>query len=179
MRAPFYNGFQSHSIIKSRGEKIHIFDNLEKLRGFSFLGLIKYLLMRLQGKSLLVGGSCNGCGSCCRRLSLEGRNGWLRSVRDFKRIKSEYPEYQRFEMIGRDEQGFLIFNCSWCTDEGDCGDYDNRLLLCRNFPEKSLKFSGGSLPLSCGYRFLEVEPFEKSLNREIRKITNNEKNSNS
>lgn len=115
----------------------------------------------------MVGGSCKACGACCRRLSLEGRSGWLRSVAELRRVRQNYPEYRRFKLIGRDEQGFLIFNCSWCSPEGYCDDYDNRLSLCRNFPEKSLKFCGGGLPHGCGYSFQFVEPFEKILTREV------------
>lgn len=117
----------------------------------------------------MVSGTCNTCGACCRRLSLEGSGGWLRSEKDFETIKKKYQDYRIFDCIGKDTQGFLIFSCSWCSPEGLCLNYSKRLPLCKNFPEKSLKFSGGSLPPGCGYTFAVVEPFEKILKKQLKK----------
>ena len=110
-----------------------------------------------------------GCGACCKRICLEGRNGWLRSGEDFEKIVKKYPEYARFEIIGKDQQGFLLFSCSWCTPQGTCQDYENRLPLCAKFPESSLVFAGGELPANCGYQFTKVVSFEKILRQELKK----------
>lgn len=139
-----------------------------KISKFSFTGLLQYIWMRLRGKRLLVGGRCENCGSCCKKLSLEGGSGWLRSMDEWDEIREEFPEYQRFLSVGRDEQGFLIFTCSWCTEEGFCEDYENRLDVCKNFPEKSLKFCGGKVPESCGYFFKFVKPFDEILSIEMK-----------
>jgi hypothetical protein len=87
----------------------------------------------------------------------------------FNRIVEDFPKYGRFEITGRDDQGFLLFNCNWVTSEGICRDYENRLPLCRAFPETSLVFAGGKLPQNCGYNFSEVVSFEKILTREMKK----------
>ncbi|MDK9707693.1 MAG: YkgJ family cysteine cluster protein [Desulforhopalus sp.] len=141
----------------------------KRIRSLSLPGLVRYLFMRIRGKSILVTGSCRGCGMCCRSISLEGREGWLRSEKAFQEIVSNYPEYNRFTITGKDSQGFLLFSCSWSTADGTCGDYDNRLPLCRKFPESSHVFAGGRLPPSCGYRFVEVEPFQKVLSAAMQK----------
>lgn len=140
------------------------------LQTFSLVGLFKYLILKIKRKDIMVSGSCKGCGTCCKRLNLEGARGWLRSENEFYEVVRDYPEFERFEILEKDEQGFLVFNCSWCSEDGLCKNYDERLLLCKNFPEKSLVFSGGKLPKGCGYSFQQVVPFEKILATEKRKI---------
>lgn len=138
----------------------------KELRYFSLHGAFKFFLLKLRGKSIIVTGKCHGCGTCCRSICLEGSTGWLRSDKAFENVIKRYPEYKRFEIIGKDSQGFLLFNCTWCTSQGTCIDYENRLPLCCNFPETTLVFSGGRLPVNCGYGFTEVVPFEKILKQE-------------
>jgi len=133
------------------------------LSSYSFLGLIRYLRMRFMGKELIVTGSCRCCGNCCRKINLEGGRGWLRSEEDFFDVLNEYPEYERFIIIGKDDQGFLQFSCTWLTDAGLCRDHENRLSLCTNFPDKSLHFCGGTLPPGCGFMINEVRPFSRYL----------------
>lgn len=135
----------------------------------SVTGMFFHFWLKIRGKTLLLTGCCNGCGNCCKRLSLEGNDGWLRSEEKFYNIVREFPEYQRFSIIGKDGQGFLLFSCSWCSPEGLCSDYDRRLPMCRNFPEKSLLFSGGSLPEGCGYNYTTVKPFGKVLAEQLKK----------
>jgi Fe-S-cluster containining protein len=119
--------------------------------------------MQFMGKELLVTGSCHGCGNCCRKINLEGERGWLRSEKDFIAVLSDYPEYTRFSITGKDDQGFLQFSCTWVTDAGLCRDHENRLSLCTTFPDKSLHFCGGTLPFGCGFVINEVRPFSKYL----------------
>jgi uncharacterized protein len=142
---------------------------LKHFRILSLPGLVRYLFVRMRGKSILVTGSCRGCGMCCRNISLEGREGWLRSEKAFYEIVIHHPDYRRFAITGKDSQGFLLFSCTWSTPEGTCRDHENRLSLCRKFPESSLVFAGGRLPLTCGYRFVEVVPFQKFLSAAMQK----------
>ncbi len=76
---------------------------------------------------------------------------------------NDFPEYERFVVSGKDSQGFLQFSCTWLTEKGGCQNHDNRLPLCRKFPDKSLHFCGGMLPDGCGYSISEVKPFKKYL----------------
>lgn len=133
------------------------------LSTYSFLGLIRYLRMRVMGKEVLVTGSCQYCGNCCRKINLEGEGGWLRSEKKFLAVLQDYPEYQRFVITGKDDQGFLQFSCTWLADTGLCRDHKNRLALCTNFPDKGLHFCGGALPPGCGYAINEVRPFSSYL----------------
>ncbi len=137
------------------------------LSSYSLLGLIRYLRMRAMKRELLITGSCNCCGDCCRKINLEGEYGWLRQEKDFHSVVSDHPEYQRFQITGRDDQGFLQFSCNCLTKNNICGDHANRLDICRNFPDKSLHFCGGKLPANCGFQITEVRPFSKFLKDEM------------
>lgn len=144
------------------------------LSSCSFLGVIRYMRLRVMGKELLVSGSCLCCGNCCRNINLESSNGWLRSARDFNEMVDAYPEYARFQITGKDKQGYLQFSCSWLDDKGFCKDHENRLSLCKNFPDKNLHFCGGSLLQDCGYHIAEVRPFSCYLADEIKEREKNE-----
>jgi uncharacterized protein len=133
------------------------------LSTYSFLGLVRYLRLRFMGKELLVTGSCSCCGNCCRKINLEGEHGWLRSEKDFHEVLIDYPEYERFSITGKDDQGFLQFSCSWLTDAGLCRDHEKQLSICTNFPDKNLHFCGGTLPPGCGFMISEVRPFSSYL----------------
>lgn len=141
---------------------------IHQVRCFTLLGLFRYLYLQMTGKSILVTGSCCGCGMCCRNIALEGGYGWLRSEKEFQKIVQNYPEYERFVPNGRDPQGVLLFSCSWQTPQNICRDYDDRLALCRRFPESTLFFADGQLPPTCGYKFSIVVPFKKLLKTAIK-----------
>jgi hypothetical protein len=144
----------------------------KKNKTFSLLGFLRFLRLQLTGKTVLVTGHCADCGKCCRSISLEYGEGWLRDEEMFVAVTVDYPEYERFEITGKNSQGFLLFRCTWLTAEGLCRDHEKRLPLCRNFPEKSLFFCGGSLPPGCGYSLSEVVPFEKELKKAMEKAGN-------
>ncbi|MGB3211935.1 MAG: hypothetical protein WBB19_14625 [Desulforhopalus sp.] len=142
---------------------------IREIRSFSLAGIFKFLLLKLRGKAILVVGSCRSCGTCCGNICLEGSDGWIRTEQTFYEIVKKHPEYQRFEVIGKDQYGFVLFSCNWRTPQGSCLDYENRLPLCSKFPESSLVFAGGRLPDKCGYSFAEVVPFEKIFRKELEK----------
>ncbi len=87
----------------------------------------------------------------------------MRSKKEFADMVKDFPEYERFVVSGKDNQGFLQFSCTWLTENGVCRHHKNRLVLCREFPDKSLHFCGGALPKGCGYLICEVRPFRKYL----------------
>lgn len=153
--------------MKAKGDRVRLW---AQFRAYSLRGLCHYLWLKVRGKTVMVTGTCHGCGRCCREISLEGAEGWLRSEQSFQRIVEKYPEYDRFVIIGKDSQGFLLFSCTWCSAEGTCSDYENRLPLCRNYPESSLLFVGGRLLTGCGYGFAEVVPFAKIFRQEMKRV---------
>lgn len=139
-----------------------------RLRRYSLLGWIRYFRLKLTGKGVMVDGSCMMCGRCCRRVSLEAGGKWLRDEAEFRRLVTLHPDYERFSVTGKDAQGFLLFTCSWyLTESGVCRDHENRLDICRCYPDTDLYFTGGEVHGGCGYRFLEIVPFEKYLYAEV------------
>nr|WP_320114876.1 YkgJ family cysteine cluster protein [uncultured Desulfuromonas sp.] len=129
----------------------------------SIVGWWRHLRLRLTGKELILTGKCRQCGACCRRLQLEQGRRWLRSPRAFKRLVRDHPEFDRFEICGRDSQGLLVFNCTLLGADNRCRDYDNRPQLCRDFPHKGIFFCGGALPPGCGYSLSEGISFDTHL----------------
>ncbi len=139
----------------------------KSIGSFSLTGMIRYMAMRVAGKDVLIEGTCIQCGNCCRKISLRADSGWIRHIKDFERVCTNYPEYRRFVPEGKDKEGFIQFSCTWLTEHGTCRDYDNRLPICKTFPSKSLHFRGGILPSGCGYMIKSGTPFEKILKKEL------------
>ncbi len=105
----------------------------------------------------------NIAGTAAGRLTLRKKVAGSVVKKKFFAVLQDYPEYQRFVISGKDDQGFLQFSCTWLTDDGLCRDHTNRLALCTNFPDKGLYFCGGALPPGCGYAINEVRPFSRYL----------------
>ena len=150
--------------------KKNLYSAFKYFNRFSLAALLWQIRMKILGKSILLSGTCRGCGACCQKINLEVSGGWIRSDALFQKLIIDHPEFDRFKIIGKDKHGYLQFSCSWLTPEGNCRDYQNRLAICRNFPETSLVFSGGGLPEGCCYRFHEGIPFAKVLETEKKKI---------
>jgi hypothetical protein len=131
-------------------------------------GFVRYLRLKLTGRDVLVSGACRRCGACCREVNIEYRGRWIRSPRQFARLKEKRPAYARFRVTGIDEGGFCVFTCDWVTDEGLCRDHENRLAMCRNYPSKGLYYLGADTLDGCGYRFHAGVPFDKVLRRALR-----------
>ena len=146
------------------------------IRRYSLPGAIVRMVLKVTGRTVVVGGSCHGCGRCCRKINLEGRKGWLRSESDFSQVVQRFPDYNRFVVVEKDEQGFLLFSCSVLTETGLCGEYEQRPRICRKFPDPSLYFSGGRLPVGCGYHFNISRNFQPFLKRALKQEYENKRN---
>ena len=144
-----------------------ISNSVQKLKSFTCVGLVKYTILKLRNKQILIGGSCNSCGACCRSLCLDAGNGWIKKHEEFKRVVEENLQYSCFEIIGKDNSGFLLFRCNLLTADGKCGNYKERFQFCQSFPDRNLPFCGGKLPAGCGYYFQVGVPFAKILKKTI------------
>ena len=136
-------------------------------KDFTFAGFVTYSILRWRKREILVAGSCKCCGACCRSLSLDDGNGWIRDPKDFWAIVKEKPQYGCFEIVGKDNSGYVLFRCTLVLEDGRCGKYEERFQFCHDFPDRNLPFCGGKLPAGCGYVFQSVEPFAKVLNETI------------
>ncbi len=106
-------------------------------------------------------GYCSKCGDCCRFLyCVEPMSKWT-----FLLMKLFYPEYRRFRVIGKDENG-LILSCTLIREDGLCPDYENRPDICREFPNPEKVYSGGVLYKRCSYRLIPEKSFDVFLSVE-------------
>jgi uncharacterized protein len=138
---------------------------------FTFLGLLRWIKLRLTGKQVIVAGECIQCGVCCRGLNLSRKSHWIRSEAEFERLAAALPEYRRFRHIGRTLTGLMKFDCECISKEGFCSDYENRPDFCSSYPEPDLYFMGGEIPPYCGFEFRIVPSFRRILNREMKNAT--------
>ena len=132
---------------------------------YTFVGFLKWLWLRATGRQVVVTGECLMCGRCCHLLNLSHSDKWIRSEREFRELVEEHPEYARFRHVGYTLSGIMTFECDYVSEDGLCGDYEDRPEFCRTYPEIELCFMGAGLPEHCGYQF-EVSPsFQKLLKR--------------
>ena len=105
-----------------------------------------------------VEGNCIKCGACCRYMySFDTYN-----EKEFELMQKIYPKYKRFRIVGKDEEGNLIFACNLVGEDGLCTDYKNRLRMCKKYPKKRISFYG-KLHDTCGYRVKPEKSFEDYL----------------
>jgi len=123
---------------------------LRALRGF-FRKLRSIVLRR----EVEIVGQCRLCGNCCHDILLRS-DGWIKSERKFKHLCEREPKHKRFEIIGKSDNGCLIFRCTLQQEDGTCSCYDDRLPLCKAYPSKSLYYQGGWIGVDCGFRFKAV-----------------------
>ncbi len=102
-------------------------------------------------------GSCKQCGQCCKKIFSTN----LYNKSEFDLMQKDYPEYERFEILGISEQKKLVFRCKMLGGDNKCSDYENRLDLCKKYPfEKSKK---GRLFKNCGFKKKPVKEFSEYL----------------
>ncbi len=151
-------------------DKYYLCNALSRFKTFTLVGLYRFIKLRILGKEVRIEGECLMCGQCCQEISLEVNGLWIRNRKQFERAVRRNQEYDRFVIVGRDPQGFLLFTCDWYLPESRlCGDYEHRPSICREFPQPSLYFSGGDVPRGCGYRFAIGAPFASILEEEMKK----------
>lgn len=105
-----------------------------------------------------IKGQCKKCGKCCNYMySMD-----TYTEQEFKFMQALFPSYKRFYIKGKDEEGNFIFACKYVTDEGKCSVYKKRLKMCKNYPNKKIKFLG-KLHEGCGFSVVKKD-FKDYLN---------------
>lgn len=128
---------------------------------------INKLIYRLMGKSYIREGKCNQCGACCTMILLFNQGKIVKNEEEFEQLKDVFPEYERFYIRGRHPDGNPLFTCKFLGDDGKCKDYQNRPLICREYPNEKILQTGGILVSTCGFRFVPVRDFNKVFDREM------------
>lgn len=110
---------------------------------------------------------CNRCTICCKfatsefdykTLKEKAQNGdkfakqftlIFQPYNDFNEAKKVYPDYVKMlEDNLEDINKVYFYYCKRLNKNGLCSDYENRLQICRDFPNNPLVL----LPKSCGYK---------------------------
>ncbi len=119
--------------------------------------------LKKRRQTVVIRGSCNLCGQCCREVCLYVGSKWLRTEKQHRKEAIENPYLNHFKPIGKTDDGFLKFTCTRLNENGTCSDYKGRPLLCKRFPTTSIYFQHGQLPKGCGFRMSTEMDFEKLL----------------
>lgn len=99
-----------------------------------------------------ISGSCKKCGKCCKEIRCYG----LKNEKEFKFMQFLFPHYKRFYIHKTDKDGNLVLTCRYLDDNGLCGVYEKRPLLCRNYPKRSISFNAEMIE-GCGFNVLKKE----------------------
>ena len=106
-----------------------------------------------------ITGKCKKCGKCCNYMySVD-----TYTEKEFKIMQFLFPQYKRFYIKGKDDEGNLIFACKLVTPDGLCSDYKHRPRMCRNYPAKRI-FYPGKLHDGCGYK-VNIKTFDDYLQK--------------
>jgi len=135
----------------------------------SLKGFFKFLITKLKRKKVIIRGECLRCGICCRKINICDYGQWISSEKQFQQVCREEPGYKRFIITGKNQYGVLNFSCSWIQEDGSCKDYPNRLDICKYYPDENMIYRNGVVSEHCGYVVELSQPFEKVLQKTIRK----------
>jgi len=106
-----------------------------------------------------IEGECTMCGDCCRyMLSMD-----TYTEEEFNFLTKFYPKYRRFKVIGKDSSGNLILACKLIDETNKCPDYENRLEMCKDYPNPKKIRAGGNLYKRCTYRLIPEKSFKSYL----------------
>ncbi len=125
-------------------------------------GFFRWVRAKVLRSEVRIGGHCLLCGRCCHDLRIMDNGKWITSRKQHEQLVQNSPEYGRFNIIGRDGCGFLTYSCSCVSDEGVCTDYENRPLICSDYPSPTLYYRGVDPPAHCGY-YYEALTFRAAL----------------
>lgn len=127
-------------------------------------GFFRWVRAKVLRSEVRIAGHCLMCGRCCRDLRIMDHGEWVTSRRQHESMVRESPEYDRFEIIGKDDAGCLTYSCSCAGEDGLCTDYENRPSICSGYPSPTLYYRGVDPPGHCGYRY-EALTFRTALRR--------------
>lgn len=126
---------------------------IEKIKPIYYQFLSKFVPRQVY---YIVEGECLKCGKCCRYMYCDG----LSSTFEFLFLKLIYPEYRRFEIVGKDENGQFVISCKLIEKDGLCPVYKSRAKVCKNYPAKKVQ-KKGSFHVGCGFSMHPEKSFKE------------------
>jgi Fe-S-cluster containining protein len=105
-------------------------------------------------------GECLQCAKCCRYIHCEG----LSSKKEFAFLQFIYPEYRKFEIVGKDEYGNFVLTCTLIDKDNLCPIYNKRPCVCKKYPNIRMTRKG-ILHKGCGYSIEPEKTFKDFLDK--------------
>ncbi len=125
----------------------------------------KYILRRKYYRY----GSCNRCGDCCSKIYVKHKNGVIKDVNEFEKLKKLHPFYAGLEVVDEDKQG-LVFKCNKFDKENHlCTIHKFRSSICRKYPSEEIFKFHGVMSEKCGFYFKPIDSFSDILKKEQKK----------
>lgn len=119
---------------------------------------------------------CKGCATCCKlacsdfspdelKQRAESGDNFARQFTSIfvpysskEEVRDIYPQY--IELLEQNKEDDVYFyHCPKLTDDNRCSDYENRPVICRDFPDNPLSL----LPFTCGYKEWKEKSEEMTL----------------
>ena len=117
---------------------------------FINLELVALRLIRaIVRPEFVVQGDCLRCGACCEHIVGDPPR-WIKETKLLSIYVAYHKVAHRFRPIHRGPNGEVIFSCGHLQDDGRCGIYRFRPLICRNYPVIPYYGVPGLLP-DCTY----------------------------
>lgn len=88
----------------------------------------------------------------------------LGSEKEFRFLQFIYPEYRKFKVQGKDENGNYVIACSLIDKDNLCPIYPKRSNICRKYPAPYFK-SPGILHKDCGFYIKPEKTFKYFLGK--------------
>ncbi len=91
------------------------------------------LVQRILPPRYPVVGECIKCGRCCKEIVFHAPK-WIQKSRTMELFLAYHRAIHNFKVVGRGNQGEVIFSCNYLKSDNRCGIHTWRPFLCRNFP---------------------------------------------
>jgi Fe-S-cluster containining protein len=98
--------------------------------------------------NLKIEGKCSQCGDCCRKLSLIIDDTPVKTEEDFKKAQEADKFCENLEIVGKNADDELYFKCKLLVGNL-CSKYEERPLMCKEYPSPDMAKFGGSLYQNC------------------------------
>lgn len=144
---------------------------LKKIESFHMV-FRKFFAGRVLGHKYIRVGKCKACGKCCQGIHIRHDGHMISDIQEFESLKKQYYFYNFLKVVDKAEFG-LVFECSKLDSvTGNCNAYNQRALLCREYPQESIFMMGGTISNDCGFSFMPIDSFDKVFSRVQKKTKN-------
>lgn len=135
---------------------------LKKL-GSIHLEFRKFFACNVLGQKYIRTGKCKACGRCCQGINIKHAGRMISDIKEFESLQKQHYFYTFLKVVDDSKFG-LVFECTKLDKEaGNCTAYNQRALLCREYPQEAIFMMGGTIGAECGFKFTPIKSFDKVL----------------